>query len=45
MSTGKQLDLDRTLKLLGEGFKSGWPPLIEMDESTKARMRKILSEM
>jgi hypothetical protein len=30
MSTGKQLDLDTTLKLLGEGIKSGWPPLIQM---------------
>jgi 3-polyprenyl-4-hydroxybenzoate decarboxylase len=32
-SPGSKLGIDATKKLLGEGFKRPWPPLIRMDEA------------
>ena len=34
--------IDATKKIPGEGFKRPWPPLIKMDESVKAKVKKIL---
>lgn len=42
MATGSKLGIDATKKLPGEGHKRGWPPLIKMDESVKAKVGKLL---
>jgi 4-hydroxy-3-polyprenylbenzoate decarboxylase len=39
---GTKLGIDAKKKLPGEGHKRGWPPLIKMDESMKARVEKLL---
>jgi len=33
--------IDTTKKLPGEGHKRGWPLLIKMDESVKAKAEKL----
>jgi 4-hydroxy-3-polyprenylbenzoate decarboxylase len=33
--------IDATKKLPGEGFKRTWPPLIKLDESVKATVKKM----
>jgi 4-hydroxy-3-polyprenylbenzoate decarboxylase len=35
---GSKMGLDATKKLPEEGFARNWPPLIEMDDATKARV-------
>src|SRR6516225_68155 len=40
MAIGSKLGIDATRKLSGEGHKRGWPPLIRMDESVKAKVEK-----
>ena len=35
---GSKMGLDATKKLPEEGFARNWPPLIEMDAATKARV-------
>jgi len=42
MAIGSKLGIDATKKLPGEGHKRGWPPLIRMDESVKAKVEKLL---
>jgi len=42
-ASGSKLGIDATKRLPGEGFKRPWPPLIKMDETTKARVAKILN--
>jgi len=42
IAVGSKLGIDAT-KLLGEGFKCPWLPLIKMDESVKIRVAKILN--
>jgi len=42
MAIGSKLGIDATKKLPGEGHKRGWPPLIKMDESVKAKVESIL---
>jgi len=41
MAIGSKLGIDATKKLPGEGFKRPWPPLIQMDESVKAKVEKL----
>jgi 4-hydroxy-3-polyprenylbenzoate decarboxylase len=43
MAIGTKLGIDATRKLAGEGFRRPWPPLIEMDETVKARMEKLFT--
>jgi 4-hydroxy-3-polyprenylbenzoate decarboxylase len=43
IAIGSKLGIDATKKLPSEGFKRPWPPLIQMDESVKARVAKILN--
>ncbi|MCW5556196.1 MAG: hypothetical protein KIS67_29105 [Verrucomicrobiae bacterium] len=43
IASGSKLGIDATRELPGEGFKRPWPPLIQMDESVKARVAKILN--
>ena len=43
MAMGSKLGIDATRKLAGEGFKRAWPPLIKMDESVKAKVRKLFN--
>jgi 4-hydroxy-3-polyprenylbenzoate decarboxylase len=35
---GTKMGIDATHKLAGEGHKRGWPPLIRMDESVRAKI-------
>ena len=35
--------IDATKKIPGEGFKRAWPTLIKMDESVKAKVKKIFN--
>lgn len=41
IASGSKLGFDATKKLVGEGFKRPWPPIIKMDEAVKARLEKI----
>lgn len=41
MNSGRNLGLDGTKKLPGEGFERAWPPLIKMDQSVKAKVAKL----
>ncbi len=43
LAVGSKLGFDATRKLAGEGFKRDWPPLIEMDKATRARVNKLFS--
>ena len=40
---GTKLGIDATRKLPGEGFKRHWPPLIQMDPQTRAKVESLLS--
>jgi 3-polyprenyl-4-hydroxybenzoate decarboxylase len=40
---GSKLGIDATKKLLGEGFKRPWPPLIKMDAAVKAKVEKLFN--
>jgi 4-hydroxy-3-polyprenylbenzoate decarboxylase len=42
---GSKMGLDATKKLPEEGFSRNWPPLIEMDATTKARVDAIWSKL
>lgn len=42
---GSKMGLDATKKLPEEGFSRNWPPLIEMDAATKARVDAIWSKL
>lgn len=42
VGAGGKLGFDATRKLPGEGFTRDWPPLIKMDEGTRARVNQIL---
>lgn len=44
MAIGSKLGIDATKKLSGEGHKRGWPPLIKMDGSVKARVEKLFGK-
>jgi 4-hydroxy-3-polyprenylbenzoate decarboxylase len=44
IAIGSKLGIDATKKLLGEGFKRPWPPLIKMDENVKAKVEKLFGE-
>ena len=39
---GSKLGIDATRKLPGEGFGRPWPPLIKMDEATRARIDALM---
>lgn len=45
MAIGSKLGIDATHKLPGEGHHRGWPPLIKMDEATKARVEQLLAKL
>jgi 4-hydroxy-3-polyprenylbenzoate decarboxylase len=38
IAIGSKLGIDATKKLLGEGFKRPWPPLIKMDEAVRSKI-------
>lgn len=45
IAIGGKLGVDATIppwREPGEGHKRGWPPLIKMDESVKAKVEKLL---
>ena len=44
IASGSKLGLDATKKILGEGFKRPWPPLIRMDAAVKAKVEKFSKE-
>ena len=41
IAIGSKMGIDATRKLAGEGFKRPWPPLIQMDPETKAKVAKL----
>jgi hypothetical protein len=41
IASGSKLGIDATNKFPGEGFIRPWPPLIEMDESVKAKVENL----
>ena len=45
IASGSKLGFDATRKLAGEGFKREWPPLIKMDDATKANVEKLLRQL
>lgn len=42
---GSKMGLDATKKLPEEGFARNWPPLIEMDDTTKARIDALWEKL
>ena len=42
---GSKMGLDATKKLPEEGFSRNWPPLIEMDDATKARVDAMWAKL
>ena len=44
IAIGSKLGIDATRKLPGEGFKRPWPPIIQMDEAVKERVRAMMGE-
>jgi 6-phosphofructokinase len=44
IANASKLGIDATKKLLGEGFKRPWPPLIKMDPAVKAKMDSLLNQ-
>ena len=42
IAIGGKLGIDATRKLPGEGHHRNWPPLIQMDEATKAKIDGFL---
>jgi len=38
------MGFDATKQIPGEGFKRAWPPLIEMDESVKAKIDSLFKK-
>ena len=36
-------DIDAAKKLMREGFKRPWPPIITMDEAVKAKVGKLFN--
>jgi len=42
MAIGSKLGIDATKKLLGEGFKRPWPPLIRMDENIRKKVDALI---
>lgn len=45
MAIGSKLGIDATKKLPGEGHKRGWPPLIQMDETTRKKVDSLLRNL
>jgi 4-hydroxy-3-polyprenylbenzoate decarboxylase len=43
IAIGTKMGVDATRKLPGEGFKRSWPPLIQMDPETRAKVGKLLN--
>ena len=43
MAVGTKLGIDATKKLLGEGFRRPWPPLIKMDAEVKAKVERVFN--
>jgi 4-hydroxy-3-polyprenylbenzoate decarboxylase len=43
MAVGSKLGIDATKKLLGEGFKRPWPPLIKMDPVVKQKINELFA--
>jgi len=41
IAIGSKLGIDATKKLVGEGHKRGWPPLIEMDDATRKKVNGL----
>jgi 4-hydroxy-3-polyprenylbenzoate decarboxylase len=39
------MGIDATRKWAGEGFQRPWPPMIEMDAATKARVDTIWKKL
>jgi 4-hydroxy-3-polyprenylbenzoate decarboxylase len=44
LAVGSKLGIDATHKLPGEGHKRGWPPIIQMDATVKAKVRQLRGE-
>jgi 4-hydroxy-3-polyprenylbenzoate decarboxylase len=42
IAIGSKLGIDATKKILGEGFKRTWPPLIKMDSEIKAKIDSLM---
>jgi 4-hydroxy-3-polyprenylbenzoate decarboxylase len=42
---GSKLGIDATRKWSAEGFGRPWPPMIEMDEATRARVDSIWKKL
>ena len=41
IAIGSKLGIDATKKIPGKEFKRTWPPFIKMDESVKAKVKKL----
>jgi len=41
IAIGSKLGIDATKKILGEGFKRPWPPLIKMDETVRKKINSL----
>jgi 4-hydroxy-3-polyprenylbenzoate decarboxylase len=44
LAVGSKLGFDATRKLSGEGFRRDWPPLIRMDEATRAKISRLFGK-
>lgn len=44
IAIGSKPGIDATKKLVGEGFKREWPPLIKMDDMVKAKLGKLFGK-
>jgi len=41
LNSGRNVGIDATKKLPGEGFKRSWPPLIKMDEGVRKKINAL----
>jgi 4-hydroxy-3-polyprenylbenzoate decarboxylase len=44
IAIGSKLGIDATKKLLGEGFKRPWPPLLKMDEAVRKKVDSLFGQ-
>jgi 4-hydroxy-3-polyprenylbenzoate decarboxylase len=44
LAMGSKMGIDATHKLPGEGHKRGWPPLIKMEDSVRAKISSMLGK-
>jgi len=44
-TSGSKLGIDATKKILGEGFKRPWPPLIKMDEAVRMKINSLFGNI